>query len=159
MGDEAIRVSVGSEKNQWLPTLVLVSSIMRRTGRRVEFTYSWTPDAGWHPLFADAPKLQHGTAFSGWRWLVPELYGHEGRAIYVDADIVFLADVAELWNALPTNKMFAAVTDADPDGLWGKTTLAKSGKKFRGKPQTSVMVMDCRACGWDFRRLFKDVEM
>lgn len=38
------------------------------------------------------------TPFSGFRWAVPELCGFEGRAIYVDSDIIVKDDIAKLWN-------------------------------------------------------------
>lgn len=37
------------------------------------------------------------TPFSGFRWIVPALCGFEGRAIYLDSDLIVLADIAELW--------------------------------------------------------------
>jgi hypothetical protein len=40
---------------------------------------------------------QWATPFSGFRWAVPAFCGFEGRAIYCDSDVIFLADVAGLW--------------------------------------------------------------
>ncbi len=37
------------------------------------------------------------TPFSGFRWALPELCGSEGRAIYMDTDMIALGDIAELW--------------------------------------------------------------
>jgi hypothetical protein len=37
------------------------------------------------------------TPFSGLRWCIPAYCGFEGRAIYMDSDIIVLADIAELW--------------------------------------------------------------
>lgn len=37
------------------------------------------------------------TPFSGFRWAVPELCGFEGRGIYMDSDVIVMADIAELW--------------------------------------------------------------
>jgi dihydropteroate synthase len=38
------------------------------------------------------------TPFSGFRWALPELCDFKGRAIYMDADVVVLCDIAELWS-------------------------------------------------------------
>lgn len=38
------------------------------------------------------------TPFSGFRWAVPELTGFQGKAIYMDSDMIVMSDIAELWN-------------------------------------------------------------
>lgn len=45
---------------------------------------AWPKQGGW------------GTPFSGFRFAVPELMGFKGRAVYFDADMLVLGDVAEL---------------------------------------------------------------
>lgn len=42
------------------------------------------------------PKKGWGTDFSAFRFAIPELHGFYGRAIYMDADMLVLGDVAEL---------------------------------------------------------------
>lgn len=148
---DVIHVSIGSEPKQSVPAAVLRSSILRRTSRPVVFSASWMPESGWHPAITEAPALRPGTAFSGWRWLVPRLYANRGKAIYLDADQVVLSDIGELWDVLEPGKSFAAVTDAI--GFFGKKK-----KPEPGAIQTSVMVMDCERCDWDPIALFKDVE-
>lgn len=53
------------------------------------------------PFYSDAGKgWQTGnwyTPFSPFRFAVPALCGFEGRAIYADSDVIFMADIAELW--------------------------------------------------------------
>lgn len=58
----------------------------------------------WMALSRDASSPFFGwntgnwaTPFSGFRYAVPSLCGFAGRAIYVDSDFIFLADIAELW--------------------------------------------------------------
>lgn len=146
---EVIRVSIGSEPLQRIPAEVLKSSIIRRTARPVEFTESWSPAGGWHPLMKGVPRLK-GTRFSLWRWLVPQVYQHTGRAIYLDADQVVLADIVELWNSLQ-HEHLAAVINAE--GFFGDKIPEKN------HVQTSVMVMDCGKCDWDAAHRFRDVEV
>lgn len=62
-------------------------------------------DITWMKLIRDPASPFHGwdtsqwpTPFSGFRWAVPELAGFEGRAIYMDSDVMVLADIAELWH-------------------------------------------------------------
>lgn len=131
---DVIRVAIGTEKKQRVPCEVLKHSIRRRTSRTVEFLESWTADGGWHPAMKASPQIANGTAFSTWRWVAPSVYG-EGRAIYLDADQVVLADIGELWDTPLDGKIVAAVCNAQ--GVFGKKTPEPN------KVQTSVMLMDC----------------
>ncbi len=47
------------------------------------------------------------TPFSPFRWAIPEFCNFEGRAIYMDVDMMVMADIAELWNAPMRNEAFA----------------------------------------------------
>ena len=140
-----IRVSIGTEPKQYIASQVLKSSILRRCSETVSFTESWKPVELWHHRLKSAPKLEGGTAFSAWRWLVPDVYGRSGRAIYMDADQVVLADIVELWDAIEDGKPIAAVRNAI--GIFGKKTPEPD------HTQTSVMVIDCKKAGWDYRLL------
>lgn len=132
---ETIRISIGTEPLQWVACEVLKHSIRRRTERPVEFLESWNPSQGWHSALQSAPKLPGGTKFNSWRWLTPRVLGH-GRAIYLDADQVVLADIGELRDQLQAAKTIAVVTDAV--GIFGSKKSPEPGKL-----QTSVMLMDC----------------
>lgn len=151
---ETIRVSIGTDPTQALPCAVLKSSILRRASRPVEFTESWTAEAGWHPLMTRDPSLKgKGTAFSWWRWLVPEVYGNSGRAIYQDVDQVCLCDIAELFDwPLHENRvaLLAAVIGAEGH-------IGDRGAAHELAVQTSVMLLDCHACDWSYSALAKKV--
>lgn len=54
-------------------------------------------DQGW----SDHPG-SWATPFSCFRLAIPELCGFEGRAIYLDADMLVLSDISELWRMAPT---------------------------------------------------------
>lgn len=132
--DEPIRVAIGTEPKQWLASEVLKASILRRTSRPVQFVESWTPEKGWHPALAKLPKIPRGTAFNLWRWVTPTLWP-TGKAIYLDADQVLLADIGELWDSLRPGYVMACVCNAQ--GVFGKKVPEPN------KVQTSVMVCDC----------------
>ncbi len=70
------------------------------------------------------PKHGHGTDFSVFRMAVPELCGFSGKAIYLDADMLVLGDIAELWN-LPQRAPYLC----------------------NGKGRTEVALLDCAAFG------------
>lgn len=65
------------------------------------------------------------TPFSGFRWGISAFCGYQGRAIYLDSDMIVQADLAQLWNLDLEDKIIAA----------------KGGWRF------CVMLMDCEGVG------------
>jgi hypothetical protein len=104
-------------------------SIRKHTKRDVNIVWMQLSRDPSSPFYSDGP---HGwqtrfwtTPFSGFRWCVPELCGFDGRAIYMDSDIIVLGDIAELWEQpIPA----------------GKTVLAKGGSHGQ---RLCVSVWDC----------------
>lgn len=154
---EVIRVAIGTEPLQLIASEVLKHSIRSRTSREVEFIESWTPKGGWHPALDAMPKLPRGTKFNRWRWCLDRLFRvpetderiepwrwalpamtEASRIIYLDADQVVLADIAELWESLPQGKAIACVMNAV--GFFGEKKQPEPNK-----PQTSVMVASAKA--------------
>ena len=72
------------------------------------------------------------TPFSFQRFLIPELCGFEGRAIYLDADMQVFSDMAGLWNA--------------PMQGHDLLTVREGNGGRRG--QFSVMLLDCARLQW-----------
>lgn len=117
-----IRVFVGccADGSDAESRAVLEYSLRAHASEPVELTWlmadaSWTATRSW------------STPFSGLRWAVPALAGFEGRAIYLDSDMIVQADIADLWAQPIPPGAFALVT-----GL---------GRKQR----TCVMLLDCAA--------------
>ncbi|MCB1112963.1 MAG: hypothetical protein H7A37_05365 [Chlamydiales bacterium] len=83
-----IRVFIGTESAQWLPTEVLKRSILARTDADVSF----------HELkdISLNLKLKMFTGFSFYRFCIPQECRFEGRAIYLDADMVVFDDIRNL---------------------------------------------------------------
>lgn len=71
------------------------------------------------------------TPFSGYRWVIPEVCGFEGKAIYTDVDMINLHDIRDLWN---TDLNFRACG-------------ARRGVRFGGH-EFCVMVFDCSHPTW-----------
>ncbi len=142
-----IRVFIGTEPLQYVASEVLKHTILKHCSMGVEFVESWTPADGWHPVMDVFGDLKGGTKFSAFRWMVPHLAFHRGRAIYLDADQVVLHDLAVLWNTLDDDHHLAAVCNAT--GVFGDKQIEQN------HCQTSVMVMNCGRCNWDVADLFK----
>lgn len=94
-----IRVCIGSEPRTEIARRVLESSIRRHAGPGVELELHrlWAADASSVPRAPSA--LPAHTGFSLLRWTIPERFGFEGKAIYLDADQLCRADLAELWDS------------------------------------------------------------
>lgn len=122
-----MRIFVGSEPKQWLASEVLRYSIARRT--KADFNFQ---ELKYLPIKLELPVF---TGFAFYRYAIPELCNYQGKAIYIDADIVLVSDILDLWN------------------LTGKPALARSmhpGEPTAGR-YTSVMLLDCtRLTHWKF---------
>src|SRR5438552_3272509 len=92
MGSDIIRVFAGYDSRQALAFNVLQHSIQRHTQRRVTV----------EPLILDRlPIKRRGlTEFTFSRFLVPWLCDYEGKAIFMDSDIVVTGNVGEVWDTL-----------------------------------------------------------
>lgn len=77
-------------------------SIRKHTKREVEITWMQLSRDPASPFYSDGPRgwqTQYWTTpFSGFRWQIPALCGFKGQAIYTDSDVIFLADIGELWD-------------------------------------------------------------
>ncbi len=122
MNNETIKVFVGCDPNNCdlEQMMVLDYSIHKNTDTPVEIVWmqlSRDPDSFWY----SNPETGEGwntskwaTPFSGFRWAIPEYCDYSGRAIYMDADVVILSDLAELWDhSIDGKAVVAAKTEAD----------------------------------------------
>lgn len=121
---DPIKVYIGTERAQRLPTMVLKHSILSRTQHPVDFFHLDNIDTPIQNMFR--------TGFSFFRWAIPMLANHQGRAIYLDADIICYCDIAELWNY----------------EMGDHTHMARY--RGDGNSYTSVMLIDCEKCHWPF---------
>ena len=80
---------------------VLEYSLRAHASQPVEITWMRLSRDPASPFYSAPGKgWQTGgwsTPFSPFRFLVPALCGFKGRAIYCDSDLIFMTDIAELW--------------------------------------------------------------
>lgn len=88
--EETIRVFIGSSDKFRIAEQAIVNSIHRNTSRDVHIKII-TPEGQGVPYTGC-------TGFTNLRYAVPELAGFAGYAIYLDVDMLVLADIEELWN-------------------------------------------------------------
>lgn len=106
MSEEIIKIFVGCDPNNCdlEQMMVLDYSVRKNTKHPIEITWMQLSHDRQSPWYSDE-TTQEGwrtekwaTPFSGFRWAIPELCHFEGRAIYMDADVIVLCDIAELWS-------------------------------------------------------------
>ena len=103
---ENIKIFVGCDPNNCdlEQLMVLEHSVRKHTQHNVEIIWmqlSHDINSPWYSN-QDTGKgwstEKWATPFSGFRWAIPELCDFKGRAIYMDADVIVLCDIAELWS-------------------------------------------------------------
>lgn len=129
-----IRIFVGSEPKTFIPKKVLEFSILEQTKKKIEFCDLDSTD-NWTTRTKEGVHAVLGTGFSLLRWDIPRRCNYEGYAIYLDADILALTDIAGLWQA-------DVDYPNDDASVW--CTYQPCKWFTEPTPETSVMFIDCK---------------
>lgn len=102
---ELIKVFVGTAANgeDAESQSVLEYSLRKHASQPVDIVWmklSTNPESFW---YSDGKgnginTTLWATPFSGLRWMIPAYCNYEGKAIYMDSDMIILDDIAKLWN-------------------------------------------------------------
>ncbi|MCE9657427.1 MAG: glycosyl transferase [Burkholderiales bacterium] len=120
-GSDVVRIFVGCDPNDCdlEQMMVLEYSLRKHASLPLEICWMRLSTDRESPWFSDPASgagwrtERWATPFSGFRWAVPAACAFEGRAIYMDTDILALGDIAELWRAaLPAPAVVLARPDA-----------------------------------------------
>ena len=134
-----IRIYIGTERRTTIARKVLQYSVSKNAaaGARVEFELLEGED--WQ---ARGPEQQY-TGFSFLRFSIPERAGWQGKAIYMDADQLCLADVSELWEADLRWPSAGACVWCASYLRRRPVRLLPFVRRSVPTPDTSVMLIDC----------------
>lgn len=143
--DEVIRVYVGVDRSQMLAVPVLEHSIKRHTTAQVEVIPMLDLPV---PVPKD-PRNSQRTGFSFSRFCIPKLAGYQGKAIYMDADMLVFRDIRELWD-IPFD---GAKIVIQKEVKFEEDTLRKAGAPEKRKKQCAVMLLDCGNLDWDVEKI------
>ena len=138
MTADPIKVFVGTSPDQRLAFQVLEHSLRRNTRRPIEVR---ALDARHLPVPRD-PRSRMRTGFSFARFEIPRLCGYRGRAIYLDADMLALGDLDDVWS-LPMEGKDLLYSDQPPEG---------AGARF------SVLLLDCGRLPWSGERVVRELD-
>lgn len=124
-----IRICVGAGPAQMLAVSVLEWSIVKHASRRVEVLPLC--NAGITIPTPQDPRKRARTPFSFQRFIVPQAMGFEGRAVYLDSDMLVFDDIAELHD-WPLRDVDGATVTPPPGWV----------------PQFSVLALNCTSLRW-----------
>lgn len=136
-----IRVYVATTEAQMLAVKVLEYSIRKHASMTVE-VFPMHMGGVEIPQPKDRKNWPR-TPFSFQRFIIPELAGYKGRAIYLDSDMQVFKDIKELW-ALPFSNA-QVLTVREP---------VESGRR----PQFSVMLLDCDRLDWRIQGIVSQLD-
>lgn len=119
-----IRVFIGYDAKETVAFHVAAFSIIRRASVPVSITGLVLNQL---PMWRERDPRQ-STDFSFSRFLVPHLCGFQGRAIYLDCDVLCRSDIAALWSQVDPGSAVAVVKHQ---------YQVKDGEKFLGYAQSA----------------------
>ena len=137
---EPIRVFIGFDKREAVAFSVLANSIQERASRPVSITAVTL--ANLRELYWRNRDPKQSTDFSFSRFLVPHLCGYNGRAIFMDCDMLCRGDIAELWGLWDQHSAVQVVKHHYTPTTERKF-LDNVQTKYEKKNWTSVMLFDC----------------
>jgi hypothetical protein len=153
MSDGPVKIFIGSGEQSLLERKVLIYSLHKHSQRQLNIsvfngTHNAVETDGQAPAPAPLPlhlKYRNQTEFSLYRYLIPELCSHQGRAIYLDSDTICLADIGDLFDGPLGDCDFAAkreYAEQNGDKMWG----------------LSVMLIDCERSRFDLEQIFREID-
>lgn len=153
INQEPVRVFIGSGEASLLERKVAIYSLRKHTKRNLEiYVFNGTHNSvelnDKEPFLAPLPldlKYRNTTEFSLYRYLIPQLCDYQGKAIYIDSDVICLTDIGELIDTPLNGNDFLAKADA----------YGHRGEDFWA---LSVMLIDCETCRFDLENYYKEID-
>lgn len=137
-----IKVYVGGTESEFLPFKVLQHSISKHASMSTEVVQIWQSDRAQNmpqPLErANRPR----TKFSFQRFLIPALNNYQGKAIYLDSDMLVFKDIFKLWK----------LDMADKD------LLATAAAKGQESTRFAVMLLNCEKLDWKIEAIVEGLD-
>ncbi|MEB3165421.1 MAG: glycosyltransferase [Cyanobacteriota bacterium] len=140
---DPMRVFIGFDAREDVAVNVLTHSIQSHASRPVHIAQ--VRQSQLQGVYTRPRHPLQSTDFSFSRFLVPWMCDYKGWALFIDADMLCLGDLSELWS-LRDDRYAVQVVQHQHN--------CKAGHKFQGEPQTpyarknwsSVMLFNCSRC-------------
>jgi hypothetical protein len=118
-----IFIGASDQKCDRIQEKILTYTLQKNSTEKLDITFL-RPS-----MFPGVSSMGWGTPFTGLRYVIPKLMNFEGKAIYMDMDMVNLRDIADFYNINLYGKPFGMVWDSKCSGTGGFCD--------------SMMLMDC----------------
>ncbi len=146
---DTIQIYVGTDRSQRIGLRVLEYSIAMHTQRPFKIH---SLEHVVLPEPRDKRQLAR-TGFSFSRFAIPELAGRQGKAIYMDADMLVFADIGALWD-IPMNQHKMLIQSDVISDRWNAPLF----RAKRRPKQTAVCVLDCARLGWQAEEIIAGLD-
>ena len=114
---------------------ILVYTLQKNTNAKLDITFLRASN------FPKVSALGWGTPFTGLRYVIPKLMEYQGRAIYMDMDMINFRDIEDFYNIDLHGKPFGMIWDS-------KQSVGE--RRARGSYCDSMMLMEC----WNAPKFF-----
>lgn len=143
--DNLISVFIGYDSRERAAANVLIDSIYQKSSIPVSITPLITSQLKKQKLFYRKRDKNQSTDFSFTRFLVPNLMGYKGWAIFMDCDMLCRVDISKLWSLREEDKSLMCVKHKHNPKL-DKKFLGEKQTKYQKKNWSSLMLFNCAKC-------------
>lgn len=144
-----MKIFIGFDPNETVAYHVLANSIIRQSSIPVSITPLMLKQ-----LPMTRPRdLKQSTEFSFSRFLVPYLCNYEGRAVFMDCDMLFRMDIADLWKQSSDKDAAVSVVQHNYQPKTDTKFLDQKQSRYEKKNWSSLMLFNNNKC----RSLTKEV--
>lgn len=146
-----VKVFIGSGEASVLERKTLIYSLRKHSRRELDiYVFNGTHNSiernDEPPVLAEMSlnvKYRNYTEFSNYRWLIPSICNHQGRAIFLDSDMVCVSDIGTLFDLEMNGCAMLAKAEAyKGDKSWGMSNI----------------LFDCSKCHFDLEQIFREVD-
>lgn len=140
-----IPIFIGFDKRERAATNVLIDSLNKYSSTPLSITLLQTNQLTKKGIYWRERDPKQSTDFSFSRFLVPNLMGYNGWAIFMDCDMLCEGDITELWNI--KNHSFSIMCVKHNHVTEDSTKfLGEKQSSYPKKNWSSMMLMNCKKC-------------
>ena len=138
-----INIFIGYDSKEKIAHHILSESILRHSTKPVAITPIYLPNI--KDDFVRERNSLSSTEFSFSRFIIPHLMNYQGWALFMDCDMLMMADIAELWR-LRDDKYAVQVCKHDYIPKEETKFLGQVQTKYTKKNWSSFMLLNCKKC-------------
>lgn len=142
---EVIPIFIGYDSRERAATNVLIDSLYQKSSLPLSITPLVLSQLKNSQRYWRTRKSNESTDFSFTRFLVPNLMGYRGWAIFMDCDMLCRGDIADLWSQRNENMSVMCVKHNHKPKEERKF-LGEIQSKYEKKNWSSLIMFNCKFC-------------